>query len=86
MPRMTSPYNYPGAHQDLVRSLNDADVAGYNLAASKEDANYGVQQQQQAQNLVLGGLNQQFQGQQQQRDLSNNRLGILSSLLASVYK
>lgn len=86
MPRMKSPYSYPGAHEDLVRSLNDSDVASYNLAASKADADYGLQQQEAARNLVLGGLNQNMQAQQNQRDLSNSRLGILSSLLSNVYR
>lgn len=86
MPRQQAPYKYPGASADVFRAMNDSDVAAYNLNASQADANYALQQQEAARGLILGGLSQNAQAQQQQRDLSNGRLGILSSLLSNVYR
>lgn len=86
MPRARSPYQFPGAHADVFKGLNDADYAAYNLNASQADANYALQQQEAARNLVLGGLTQRAQAQQQQRELANSRLGILSSLLSNVFR
>jgi hypothetical protein len=86
MPKVVSPYQYPGANEDIVRSMGQGAQARQQLAAEQANANYSLQQQEQARNLVLGGLTQQNQGMQNQQQLATNRLGILSSLLANVYR
>lgn len=86
MPKIVSPYKYPGANEDIVRSMGQGAMANQELASQQANANYSLQRQEQARNLALGGLSQQGQAIQNQQQLTNSRLGVLSSLLANVYR
>ena len=86
MPKIVSPYQYPGANADVVRSMGQGAQARQELNAQQSDANYNMQRQQQMQNLVLGGLTQQNQAMQNRQQIGTAQLGVLNDLLTKLYR
>lgn len=81
---------YGAAHKDIMRASGRGNEALYNLAASKANADFSLQEQQARNQLALAGLQQMGQQQNYQQNLANSRLsavnGIFNSLLGGLYQ
>lgn len=84
-----SPWHYNQNHQDVMNSLGSQNAAQFDLAATKANTDYQLQQQQAERELVLTGLQSMAQGQQNQNALQNQRLQTLfggaKSLLGGLF-
>jgi hypothetical protein len=60
--------------------------AAYNLEQSKLANDYALKQQDSERQLVLQGLQQMSQAQQNQNSLANSRLGNVSGLLSGLFR
>jgi hypothetical protein len=60
--------------------------AAYNLEQSKLANDYALKQQDSERQLVLQGLQQMSQAQQNQNSLANSRMGNVSGLLSGLFR
>lgn len=86
-----SPYAaYGPAHNDIMRSAGRENAALFDLAASKANTDFSLQEQQARNQLALAGLQQMGQQQDYERQLANSRMasvnGIFNSLLGGLYQ
>ena len=80
-----SPYGkYNQNHQDVMASLGGQAAAQFDMGATKANTDYALDQQRAERELLLQGLQQQAQKQQNQQSLTNTRLGNLYGLAGSV--
>lgn len=81
--------SYGSAHKDIMRAGGRENSALYNLAASKSNTDFSLQQQQAQNQLALAGLQQMGQQQEYERNLANSRVsaanGIFNSLLGGLF-
>ena len=70
----------------MSESLLDRYNAAYNLEQSKLANDYALKQQDSERQLVLQGLQQMSQAQQNQNSLANSRLGNVSGLLSGLFR
>ena len=84
-----SPYHFNQNHQDVMNSLGSQNAAQFDLASTKANTDYQLQQQEAERQLVLNGLQSMAQGQQNQNSLQNERLQTLfggaKSLLGGLF-
>jgi len=85
-----SPYGKFGStHQDLLNAYGGSNAAQFDLASTKADTDYTLAKQQAERQLVLQGLQQVGQAQQNNQNLQNSRLqamyGTASSLLGGLF-
>lgn len=88
--RIKSPYKqYGSAHFDILSSMGDANAAGYDIEATKANADYAMQQQEAERQLVLQGLQMMDKGQQNKNSIYNTRLqnmtGLAGNLLGGLF-
>jgi hypothetical protein len=88
--RRRSPYGAFGQnHQDVLNSLTDNAANTLNMEAYRANADYQMQQQRAQQQLILSGLQQQSEAEQNQRNLGNTRLqnmvGFTGNLLGGLF-
>lgn len=86
-----SPYSaYGPAHNDIMRASGRENAALFDLASSKANTDFSLQEQQARNQLALAGLQQMGQQQDYERQLANSRLtavnGIFNSLLGGLYQ
>lgn len=88
--RLKSPYQYPGAHQDVLAGLGDANAAQYGVSAEKMNSDFATRKLQAQRDLALSGLQQMATAQQQRADLSNARsamgYGVVNNLLSGLFR
>jgi hypothetical protein len=74
---------------DLAQSYGQRNAADYAVAADKANTDYQLKQQEAQRQLVLQGLQQMSQAQQNEQGLANQRLGnatgLMSSLLSGLF-
>jgi hypothetical protein len=85
-PGADSPFSYGSSHGDFLRAQMGARKAAYDLEASKAATQYAQRQQDAERQLVLQGLQQMDQAQQNQNSLANARMGAVNSLLSGLYR
>jgi hypothetical protein len=86
-----SPYGkYNQNHQDIVNSLGGKNAAQFDMASTKANTDYALDQQNAERSLVLAGLRQMSDQQQNQQSLRNTRLqnmyGLASGVLGALFK
>jgi hypothetical protein len=77
---LASPYEYPGAHGDVMRSRAAQVSADYNVDADKMNAGYDLSQQQAQNALVLQGLGNLSQDRDNQRKVYQGRLDLMRGM------
>ena len=77
---LASPYEYPGAHGDVMRSRVAQVSADYNVDADKMNAGYDLAQQQAQNALVLQGLGNLSQDRENQRKVYQGRLDLMRGM------
>lgn len=81
---------YGAAHKDIMRASGRENAALFDLASSKANTDFSLQEQQARNQLALAGLQQMGQQQDYERQLANSRLtavnGIFNSLLGGLYQ
>lgn len=77
---LASPYQYPGAHGDVMASRAAQVAADYNVAGDKANTDYALAKQQAENALVLRGLNNLAQDQDNQRKVYQGRLDMMRGL------
>jgi len=86
-PLPESPFTrYGSTHDDVLRAQMGVNNAAYNLEQSKLANDYALKQQDSERQLVLQGLQQMSQAQQNQNSLANSRLGNVSGLLSGLFR
>ena len=77
---LASPYEYPGAHGDVMRGRAAQVSADYNVDADKMNAGYDLAQQQAQNALVLQGLGNLSQDRENQRKVYQGRLDLMRGM------
>lgn len=81
---------YGQNHGDVLAALRDSNAASFDVAQTKADADQRVRQQEAQNQLVLQGLRQMDQAQQNDNSLRTSRLsaltGSVGSLLGGLFK
>lgn len=86
MPNLDSPYGkYGSTHQDMLAGQMGALNANYEIERQKANTDYQTKQQAAERQLVLQGLQQMGEAQQNRNSLANARLGGVSSLLSGLF-
>jgi hypothetical protein len=85
-----SPYSkFGGVHDDVFRSEGAKNASTFDLEATKANTDYQLAQQAAERQLVLQGLQQMGQAQQNQQNLTNTRLqnmyGTANNLLGGLF-
>jgi hypothetical protein len=88
--RRRSPYGVFGQnHQDVLNALTENAANTLNMESYKANADYQLQQQRAQQQLILSGLQQQAEAEQNQRAVGNSRLqnmvGFAGNLLGGLF-
>jgi hypothetical protein len=87
MPRMAGPYaGYGSTHQDMLNAQMGQAQADYDIARQKGETDYALKQQAAERQLVLQGLQQMGEAQQNQNALMNQRVGNVSGLLSGLFR
>jgi hypothetical protein len=85
-PAAQSPFTrYGSTHDDVLRSQMGINNAAYGLEKSRAANDYALKQQEAERQLVLQGLQQMSQAQQNNNSLTNARMGNVSSLLSGLF-
>lgn len=86
LPNLESPYGkYGSTHQDMLNASMGRLNADYEIARQKANTDYAMKQQEAERQLVLQGLRQMGQAQQNQNSIANQRLGNVSGLLSGLF-
>jgi hypothetical protein len=86
-PSPGSPFTrYGSTPDDVLRAQMGVNNAAYNLEQSKLANDYALKQQDSERQLVLQGLQQMSQAQQNQNSLANSRMGNVSGLLSGLFR
>jgi len=85
-----SPYGKFGStHQDLLNAYGGANAAQFDIAATKANTDYDLAKQNAERQLVLQGLQQMSQAQQNDQNLQTNRMqamyGMAGNLLGGLF-
>ena len=84
-----TPYQYPGAHRDVLNAVGGANAAAQDLATSRASTDQQMASQEAQRQLVLQGLQQLSGAQQNSHSLQNSRLqaltGTANSLLGGLF-
>lgn len=85
-----SPFSaYNQNHEDVMAGLGGANAAQFDIEATKASTDQQLRQQRAEQQLVLQGLQQMNDAQQNENSLASNRLqnssSMLSGLIRSLY-
>ena len=88
--RMESPYSqYNQNHRDILSGLADSAAADYGVAASKASSEFDAKRREAQNQLVLQGLQQMAEAQQNSNTLANTRMqnvsGFASDLLRGLF-
>lgn len=81
---LVSPYQYPGTHDDVMKSRAGQIAADYNVAADRANTDYSLAQQQAENQLVLQGLGNLGQDQQNRQNVQQKRLDMMRGLQSSI--
>lgn len=81
---LVSPYDYAGAHGDVMKARAGQVAADYNVAADKANTDYGLAQQQAENAMVLQGLGNLAQDQDNQRNVYQKRMDMMRGLQGSI--
>jgi hypothetical protein len=82
--KIKSPWNYGSAHRDILNASNVANQAAYDVEATKVNADYEMKQKDAERRLVLAGLQQMNEAQQNQQQLANTRLGNMYGMVGNL--
>jgi hypothetical protein len=86
-PDPQSPFTrYGSTHDDMLRAQVVANSAAYGIDQAKAANDYAMKQQDAERQLVLQGLQQMSQAQQNQNSLANTRIGSVSGLLSGLFR
>lgn len=86
-PNLESPYGrYGSTHQDMLKAQMGVANANYEIERQKANTDYALKQQAAERQLVLQGLQQMSEAQQNQNSLMNQRLGNVSGLLSGLFR
>lgn len=86
IPRMAGPYaGYGSTHQDMLNAQMGLAQADYDIARQKGETDYSLKQQEAERQLVLQGLQQMNEAQQNRNAIANSRLGAVSGLLSGLF-
>lgn len=86
-PNLESPYGrYGSTHQDMLNAQMGAANANYEIDRQKANTDYALKQQAAERQLVLQGLQQMGEAQQNQNALTNQRIGNVSGLLSGLFR
>lgn len=81
------PYGgYGSSYDDVMRGQMSQANANYGVQASRAETDYALRQQDAERQLVLQGLQQMNEAQQNRNSLLNARLGGVSSLLSGLFR
>jgi hypothetical protein len=88
--RKRSPYGVFGQnHQDVLNALTENAANTLDMESYRANADYQLQQQKAQQQLILSGLQQQSEAEQNQRNLANTKLqnmvGFAGNLLGGLF-
>lgn len=87
MPNLESPYGkYGSTHQDMLNASMGAANANYEIDRQKATTDFALKQQAAERQLVLQGLQQMGEAQQNQNALTNQRIGNVSSVLSGLFR
>lgn len=81
---LASPYQYPGAHNDVMKSRAGQIAADYNVSSDRANTDYSLAQQQAENQLALQGLNNLAQDQENQRNAYQKRMDMMRGLQSSI--
>lgn len=81
---LVSPYQYPGAHSDVMKSRAGQIAADYNVASDRANTDYSLAQQQAENQLALQGLSNLAQDQENQRNAYQKRMDMMRGLQGSI--
>ena len=85
-PVPASPFTrYGSTHGDMLRAQMGAANAQYGIDSAKAANDYQLKQQDAERQLVLQGLQQMGQSQQNQNSLANARFGAVNGLLSGLF-
>lgn len=87
IPDLSGPYGgYGSTHQDMLNAQLGRAGADYDIAREQASTDYSLKQQAAERQLVLQGLQQMGDAQQNNNALSNARLGAVSGLLSGLFR
>lgn len=87
IPNLSGPYGgYGSSHQDMLNAQMGQAQANYEIERQKANTDYAMKQQAAERQLVLQGLQQMNEAQQNQNSLANARLGGVGSLLSGLFR
>jgi len=85
-PPARSPFTkYGSAHDDVLRAQMGSNNADYEVEAAKAVNEYDLKQMEARNRLVLAGIQQMNETQQQQNSLRNTGVGMVSSVLSGLF-
>lgn len=84
--RAGSPYTYTQTHGDVYKSLGQENAVDFDIAATKANTDYQMKQQDAQRQLALQGLQQMATAQQNEQDLTNNRLQMMYGTVGDLLK
>lgn len=88
--KIKSPWAYGSAHKDILNAANVANQAAYDVEATKVNTDYEMKQKEAERRLVLAGLQQMNEAQQNQQQLVNTRMqnmyGVVGNLLGGLFR
>ena len=86
LPKLEPPYGkYGSTHQDMLNASMGRMNADYEIERQKANTDYSLKQQAAERQLVLQGLQQMGEAQQNQNALMNQRFGNVSGLLSGLF-
>lgn len=85
--RAPSPFTaYTQTHGDVYRGLGAENAVDFDIAATKANTDYQMKQQDAQRQLALQGLQQMATAQQNEQDLTNNRLQMMYGTVGDLLK
>lgn len=81
---LVSPYQYPGAHGDVMASRAKQIAADYNVNADRANTDYGLARQQAENSMALQGLGNLAQDQENMRNAQQKRLDMMRGFQGSI--
>lgn len=81
---LASPYGYPSTHGDIMRSRAGQIAADYNVAGDRANSDYSLARQQAENSLVLQGLGNLANDQENQRKVQQGRLDLMRGMQNSI--
>lgn len=84
--RAPSPFTaFGSAHDDILRARGDTNAAAFDMAAGKANAEQEMSRMQAQRDLILRGLQQMSEAQQNHASIGNARLQGVSGLLSGLF-